>query len=410
MTSGDGTIRYFSEFLPRISSLSLCIEIPPNEIRNIKCNRGNVKELFIFLKQAGTTAIKVELVHEIKYYTDERLMDLVHRSISISAGDDDNLRSTSLSLEVNGNSSSGTGKKDGVAVVKSQTSDFLTSQHLKWTHDELNQMRLTFPVCKFQCYKCDFQILDLNTTNKINCMPSEIWAEMMEYWHCHKPNTDHGHNHDHDHENQKNNRYNTNLRPSKNSIIVGPYYILLNQQDVHSINIDSNYVYCKNCGYDIGIVDEDSHLVKIWKYDIKLAYEDEIEGCDGDGGELEIEKFRPFLQIYEILLDSVSSTAIRYYLIQDQANDGNFLNIWVFNFGVEIKLLPIDFEFKGCLKIMYNKDLNFFKENNNTFDTIIVPSKVFNDFEQILKDITINLPINLQKMTDWSVSYLPSDV
>ncbi|GMF00190.1 hypothetical protein B5S28_g2320 [[Candida] boidinii] len=404
MTSGDGILKYFSEYLPRISSLSLCIEISPNEIRNIKCNRDNLKELFIFLKQAGSTAIKIELVHEIKYYTDEKLMEIIHKSTSNSTASSGN-NFTSLSLEVKDNSSSGTGTKNGVAVVKSQTSDFLTSQHLKWTHDELNQMRLTFPNCKFQCFKCDFQVLNLNSTNKINCMPSEIWAEMMEYWHCHKPNDEYEHGHDH-HDNQKNNRYNTNLRPSQNSIIVGPYYILLNQQDVNSININSNHVYCKNCGYDIGIVDEDSHLVKIWKYDVKLAYED----GDGDGRELEVEKFRPFLQLYEILLDSVSSTAIRHYLIQDQANDGNILNIWVFNFGVKIKLLPINSEFKDCLKIMYNKDLNFFKENNNTFDTIVVPSKVFNDFEEILKNITINLPNNLQKMSNWNVSYLPSDV
>jgi hypothetical protein len=28
-------------------------------------------------------------------------------------------------------------------------------------------------------------------------LPSENWAEMMEFWHCHKPEDDHGKDHEH---------------------------------------------------------------------------------------------------------------------------------------------------------------------------------------------------------------------
>jgi ubiquitin-protein ligase E3 D len=48
-----------------------------------------------------------------------------------------------------------------------------------------------------QCRNCSAVIVEVGSVTWKD-LPSENWAEMMEFWHCHKP-ADHGHSHDHSH-------------------------------------------------------------------------------------------------------------------------------------------------------------------------------------------------------------------
>lgn len=49
------------------------------------------------------------------------------------------------------------------------------------------------------CRKCQTVILDRGKLNEWKDLPSENWAEMMEFWHCHKPtNPTNGNKRDHD--------------------------------------------------------------------------------------------------------------------------------------------------------------------------------------------------------------------
>lgn len=55
-----------------------------------------------------------------------------------------------------------------------------------------------------RCRKCAHPIIAQDTISFWKDLPSENWAEMMEFWHCHKPhdhNHGNGHAHDHDHSN-----------------------------------------------------------------------------------------------------------------------------------------------------------------------------------------------------------------
>lgn len=46
------------------------------------------------------------------------------------------------------------------------------------------------------CRACNMEIVANGGINEWKDLPSEGWAEMMEFWHCHKP-VDHDHAHDH---------------------------------------------------------------------------------------------------------------------------------------------------------------------------------------------------------------------
>lgn len=50
------------------------------------------------------------------------------------------------------------------------------------------------------CRQCSQHIVSEDKLNVWKDLPSENWAEMMDFWHCHKPD-DHGHSHSHGPEN-----------------------------------------------------------------------------------------------------------------------------------------------------------------------------------------------------------------
>lgn len=51
------------------------------------------------------------------------------------------------------------------------------------------------------CRQCEALVVNEGVLASWKDLPSENWAEMMEFWHCHKPHDD-GHGHDHDHDKQ----------------------------------------------------------------------------------------------------------------------------------------------------------------------------------------------------------------
>jgi hypothetical protein len=48
---------------------------------------------------------------------------------------------------------------------------------------------------ELQCTVCHAAVLPRETIQTWKDLPSEGWAEMMEFWHCHKPNEPHNHEH-----------------------------------------------------------------------------------------------------------------------------------------------------------------------------------------------------------------------
>jgi hypothetical protein len=60
---------------------------------------------------------------------------------------------------------------------------------IPWTAASLSQQ------IQLQCKLCQAEILRRGAVQTWKDLPSEGWAEMMEFWHCHKPNEPHDHEH-----------------------------------------------------------------------------------------------------------------------------------------------------------------------------------------------------------------------
>jgi hypothetical protein len=51
---------------------------------------------------------------------------------------------------------------------------------------------------RVSCRRCDTMLVSSGKIQAWKDLPSENWAEMMEFWHCHKPHGEHNHGHDGD--------------------------------------------------------------------------------------------------------------------------------------------------------------------------------------------------------------------
>lgn len=60
---------------------------------------------------------------------------------------------------------------------------------IPWTATSLSKQ------VELQCKSCHAEILRRGQIQTWKDLPSEGWAEMMEFWHCHKPNEPHDHEH-----------------------------------------------------------------------------------------------------------------------------------------------------------------------------------------------------------------------
>lgn len=60
---------------------------------------------------------------------------------------------------------------------------------IPWTATSLSKQ------VELQCKSCHTEILRCGQIHTWKDLPSEGWAEMMEFWHCHKPNEPHDHEH-----------------------------------------------------------------------------------------------------------------------------------------------------------------------------------------------------------------------
>ncbi|EGV60046.1 HECT-type E3 ubiquitin transferase [Yamadazyma tenuis] len=211
---------------------------------------------------------------------------------------------------------------------------------------------------RFRCAHCARDVINSHQFNKFSDMPSDLWAEMMDFWHCHKPVSGK------DFTTTKN--YNGNLKPSPTSILIGNNYILVNNEI--EVVVHQNTVRCV-CGGRLGEVDENKSL-KLFKWNLQLAFADTVE------------TYSPYLCIYNLLLDKINSQAVRKVLVHDYI-------VWIFNIGIDVALEGI--HLVNASKILYCKKA---EQDHRIFDDEIVVTEtgVFEDFIRELDTINQLVP------------------
>ncbi|KAK9794571.1 putative Ubiquitin-conjugating enzyme E2C-binding protein [Seiridium cardinale] len=158
------------------------------------------------------------------------------------------------------------------------------SQPVPWSASDLA------PGCSVKCRKCENPIISEGTITVWKDLPSENWAEMMEFWHCHKPDT-----HDHDHDHAGDERHLAGRGYGANSRISGQAgtgfvdltSLLFFEKDCTNLTKavttaapetqsagstnQGSPVNCSSCTTEIGVLHDETSSVTLYKWQLTIS-------------------------------------------------------------------------------------------------------------------------------------------
>lgn len=269
-------------------------------------------------------------------------------------------------------------KSDGNRFARS-SSDVMTLPQVKWTKSQLSSCS----GFKLACIQCNVDIIDQQNCTTINEMPSEFWAELMDYWHCHKP------------EAKTSGFYSlqkNSLRPCLNEVLIGESFFQAHQETLRGrVQVKDDLLLCSNCASLLGKLADDQ-MYKIYKWRLRLS-------C----AEFPDDTFPPEQEIISTLLNCNRANSTRYILLTCGKRQ---LFIWLFAVGIEVTL-PSNKILRKCLKILYTADKKQhvgLKTNVDEEEVNLIP---FENFINELKIVNSALPASKRKFGSWNVSYFP---
>lgn len=250
------TVSYLAEYLARIKSIAISLQLP----KRYEAQKLTFKDL----RTASIHICNVETGE--RYLEDIVLPEDVSVTVSMSEYNIcDNANMISFRIPAVPNEAKDYGQ--------TELGPFLRSKKLvvPWSASELSQeqkqLKSISSYFRFQCSNCESEIISSINVNEWHQLPSEHWAEMMDFWHCHKPATSKDNGHDH-----KEQYGQTRFVPRKGMAFVGISYFLSSVADAES-GVEAgpeSTVLCKRCHTDLGNL-EDENVVKLWKWNLTLS-------------------------------------------------------------------------------------------------------------------------------------------
>ncbi|OBA24868.1 hypothetical protein HANVADRAFT_96268 [Hanseniaspora valbyensis NRRL Y-1626] len=221
------------------------------------------------------------------------------------------------------------------------------------------------------CFNCLVELFRIDKNfPKILELPDENWREMMDLWHCHKP--------DIKKDNEKNigldQIFSNKILPKYDNLLIGDSYYLINTNlFTKDLKITNNKVYCYNCDKLLGSVynlNDEHTTCKILKQKVVIT-----------NSNLKIDiKYEIYDYLTLTILKSIKNFGSRFFTVKSkkQTNFGQVLLIWCFDYGVRIGINDVKLE--NRLKIMYQK----LDENNLNDKQTLQNLKLKHNFEEII--------------------------
>ncbi|PSK55704.1 hypothetical protein B9Z65_4582 [Elsinoe australis] len=244
---------------------------------------------------------------------------------------------------------------------------------------------------------CHAVILGNTSIKAYKDLPSEGWADMMDLWHCHKPEEDH----DHSALNEKGYSASSRLIAQTGVAMVDILTFLVSKEDCTNIKIlehEQNRIVCDRCGCLIGEVDTLCSGIRLYKplLAFKSAQSEAITRHDT----------RLWLSSY--LLSLIDTSGIRKF--QGRYSD---FTIWIFSPLVFYSLSTLGEDPKPALKIFYKKQLiedrdqtMQLNKQNMQLDELTLPRDLEAALADALGMANTILPSEARKFQDWNVAFL----
>ncbi|KAI1142167.1 ubiquitin-conjugating enzyme E2-binding protein [Hypoxylon sp. FL0543] len=308
-------------------------------------------------------------------------------------------------------------------------------QTVPWSANDLQ------PESHIACRTCRATIVESGTIKEWKDLPSENWAEMMEFWHCHKPH-DHGHGHNGDGLTTSK-AYGASSRISAQSAIgfVDLTSFLLSEKDLSSGNVstlekrkgishdeapenndahhspDENLpLFCKTCNSQVGVVNDQGTSVSLFKWQVHVN-----EQSHRNSGDLpELSQCVSAMLLATMARSGCSKSIILPLKTQvqrteevSQANEttNSVLNVWVFNSSITFSSTEEARSPIRAVKVFYRMVTQ--AEADKLLDSmtsdvqdIYLPVDAIEKLINILGDSNHVLPQNDRQFKEWKVGLL----
>lgn len=288
----------------------------------------------------------------------------------------------------------------------------------KWSKKHLKHLK------DFQliCERCAFIILDSRTNcQRLNEMPSDNWMELMDYWHCHKPDSqrEFTSSSKSDFSTFSSSR-NFTLKPSINEVLISgsSFHTLLDtiKDKIEVLQQESEIVLrCINCSNVLGERTASNDICKLYKWKLNLQ-------CIQSN---KLDYYPPQNDVILMIWNYVINYSGRHILLKCKGHKN--LLIWIFALDIGVTLTD-NIVYPNSVKILYlsedsnenhniteqgehlkiyNTNTNANKNKNTNIEELTVNEL---PYEQFLAELNKNnqlLPRTAQMFNKWRVSYLP---
>ncbi|CAO2656714.1 Nn.00g055170.m01.CDS01 [Neocucurbitaria sp. VM-36] len=168
-------------------------------------------------------------------------------------------------------------EREGSNLLGTMQDEGRQANIVPWGGGSLSQVQELDITCK----GCGAVIVPRGMIRHWRDLPSENWAEMMDFWHCHKPDEHHLHGHTHEEAvHQKGYAAGNRLEALEGVGYVDLTSFLLKRQDCEGAQLTSgncapkDSLICKVCDHNLGSQDDASNGWRIRKWCVGVATSD----------------------------------------------------------------------------------------------------------------------------------------
>ncbi|KAH8675892.1 ubiquitin-conjugating enzyme E2-binding protein [Xylariales sp. PMI_506] len=312
-------------------------------------------------------------------------------------------------------------------LAPSQPTTMLSSmdaQVVPWSAQDLQ------PDAVVKCRACKTPVVSAGLVKTWKDLPSENWAEMMEFWHCHKP-----HNHGEDpsgHDTLATTRgygANTRIAAQAGTGFVDLASFLFHNQDCTNLTFsepvdvinasrlaDDNKapatsVCCGGCSVGLGYFNREASSVTLYKWQLEL---DTTPGSPSSPPPSLANCVSSML--LSVLARSGCSKSVIFPTPVSQppypaAEVSSLLHIWLFNSNITFSSTEAQSSPVPAVKVLYKfisqADADRIMESmTSDVQEIALPSVAAEEITSILDQSNVYLPTRDRRFQDWSVGLL----
>ncbi|EHY59524.1 hypothetical protein HRR83_001198 [Exophiala dermatitidis] len=261
-----------------------------------------------------------------------------------------------------------------------------------------------------RCKSCGADILSAGKVTVWKDLPSTHWAELMDFWFCHKPHDDPS-NEQHAAE-SKGFAPTSKFTASPGAGLVDTVSFLLHEKDCqnlklfkHASRAGAYVVKCFGCGTTIGSSQENEDSRRLVKSRLQVVPDSNRDS----------ESFPAATFVCGQLLSLIESSVTRRVVVHADNRAGTHveedegLMLWIFNPDIYYSSSKRGPTAHRAMKVFYKVVANpvkFLDANSTTYEELVVTEEDFVDFRKTLEESTNILPQSARRFQDWEVGLL----